>query len=269
MDKNFKIIVFTKQVPDTDDIKWTENNTIQREGLDSIINPYDLSALQTAVEIKKYRKKNAKIIAAAMGPIQANDVLKEALALGADEAYLLSDKKFSGADTLATAYTLSQFVKTKVPDFDLIICGQQAVDGDTAQTPSSMAEKLGIAQITCCKSIEELTDDSITALKDTKDFSSTIRAKLPVLLTIDRQGTYINPCINDYIRARDTEISILGADDINADVAKIGFSGSPTYVKRAYRALKDRKNKIITEDYISVLKSEISLAKEKENCGNG
>ena len=104
MDKKFKIIVFVKQVPDTDDIKWTENNTIQREGLDSIINPYDLSALQTAVEIKKYRIKNAEIVAVSMGPKQAEQALKQALALGADRAYLLSDRKFSAAEKPFGAY---------------------------------------------------------------------------------------------------------------------------------------------------------------------
>lgn len=268
MDKNFKIIVFVKQVPDTDDIKWTENNTIQREGLDSVMNPYDLSALQYAVEIKKYRKKNAKIIVATMGPPQAKDVLKEALALGADEAYLLSDKKFSGADTLATAYTLSQFVKTIHPDFDMIVCGQQAVDGDTAQTPSSMAQKLGIAQITSCKSIEELANEYITAIKDTRDFVSTIKAKLPVLITIDAQGTYLQPRINDYVRAQDTEISMLSASEICADTAKTGFSGSPTYVKRAYRAMKERMRTEAGENYIQLIKEEMDRAKSCEGMND-
>lgn len=261
MDKKFKIIVFVKQVPDTDDIKWTENNTIQREGLDSIINPYDLSALQTAVEIKKYRIKNAEIVAVSMGPKQAEEALKQALALGADRAYLLSDRKFSAADTLATAYTLSQFVKSKEPDFDMIICGQQAIDGDTAQTPSSMAEKLSIAQITACKNIEELSMESITAIRETSDSVSKIKAKLPVLITIDATGTYLQPRINDYMRAQDTEIIVLNAEEIGADPVKIGYAGSPTYVKRAYRAVKERNNTVVTAQGAEVLNTEIEKVK--------
>ena len=143
----FKIIVCIKQVPDTNDIKWTEHNTIQRDGLDSIINPYDISAIQFANNFK-YVLDDVKITVVSMGPTQAKDALKEAIAIGADEANLLSDKKFSAADTLATAYTLSQFIKSKFPDFNIILCGQQAIDGDTAQTPSSLAEKLDIPQIT-------------------------------------------------------------------------------------------------------------------------
>lgn len=261
MDNKFKIIVFVKQVPDTDDIRWTENNTIQREGLDSIINPYDLCAIQTAVEIKKYRRHNAEIVVATMGPQQAENALKEALALGADSAYLLSDRKFSGADTLATAYTLAQFVKEIVPDFDLILCGQQAIDGDTAQTPASMAEKLSIPQITCMKSIEEITDDYITAVKETKDSVSVIKAKLPALLTCENQGTYLQPRIDDYIRAQDTEIITLDSDAIKADKSKIGYNGSPTYVKRAYRAQKCRENVFLSGDCISYLKEEIESCK--------
>ncbi len=260
MDKKFKILVFIKQVPDTDDIKWTENNTIQREGLDSIINPYDLSAIQTAVEIKKYRVKNAEIIAASMGPAQAEEALKQAIALGADRAFLLCDRKFSGSDTLATAYTLSRFVKEKEPDFNLIICGQQAIDGDTAQTPASMAEKLNIPQITGCKSIEELTDNSITAISETKTSISKIKSELPALLTIDAKGTYIQPHINDYMRSQDTKIITLTSGDINADKERTGYAGSPTYVKKAYRAMKQRKNTIIEENYIEAIKNEITSA---------
>ena len=106
----FKIVVCIKQVPDTTDIRWTEHNTIQRDGLDSVINPYDIGAINFANYIKSLNKE-VQITVVTMGPFQAQDALHEALAMGCDEAYLLSDKKFSGADTLATAYTLSQFIK--------------------------------------------------------------------------------------------------------------------------------------------------------------
>ena len=136
----FKVAVFIKQVPDTDDIRWTEHNTIQREGLESVINPYDIGAIQLAKNVK-FLLNDCEITAVSMGPLQAKEALKEALAMGCDKAFLLCDKKFAGSDTLATAYVLSQFINTHLNDFDLIICGYQAVDGDTAQTPSSLAQK--------------------------------------------------------------------------------------------------------------------------------
>ena len=152
---SFKIIVCIKQVPDTNDIRWTENNTIQRDGLDSIINPQDIAALQYANNFK-YILSDVEVIAVTMGPLQAIEALKEAIAISADDAYLLSDRRFSGADTLATAYTLSAFIKKFHPDFNLILCGYQALDGDTAQTPSCLAEKLSIPQITGVIGIKEL-----------------------------------------------------------------------------------------------------------------
>lgn len=144
-----KIVVCIKQVPDTTEIKWTENNTIQRDGVESIMNPYDVWALETALKIKKSRD-DVSITAITMGPNQAVDMLKKAVALGADEAILLSDKKFAGADTYATGRTLSKAIAEKADDFDLIVCGQFAIDGDTAQTGPSIASRLNLPQVTVC-----------------------------------------------------------------------------------------------------------------------
>ena len=149
-----KIVLCVKQVPDTSDIKWTEHNTIQREGVESILNPYDVYAIEAALKIKK--ENNAELTAITMGPAQADEILRKAISVGIDNGYLISDKKFAGADTYATGSTLSAAIKKILPDFDIIICGQFAVDGDTAQTGPTVAGMLGIPQITYVKDIEKL-----------------------------------------------------------------------------------------------------------------
>ena len=142
-----KILVCIKQVPDTTDIKWTENNTIQREGVESVINPFDVYAIEEALKLKK-SMENVEITVLTMGPLQAEEMLKKTIAIGCDKGVLISDKKFAGADTYATGKTIASAIKSKMPDYDLIICGQFAVDGDTAQTGPSIACQLGIPQIT-------------------------------------------------------------------------------------------------------------------------
>ena len=117
-----KIIVCIKQVPDTTDIKWTENNTIQREGVESVINPFDLYAIEEALQLKK-TLENVEITVLTMGPLQAEEMLKKAIAVGCDNAVLISDKKFAGADTYATGKTIAAAIKNKLPDYDLILCG--------------------------------------------------------------------------------------------------------------------------------------------------
>ena len=137
------IIVCIKQIPDTNDVKWTKDNNIIRDNLISILNPYDKKAILTALEIKK-AVKNSKITLLSMGPNNAIQALRYGLTLGADEAILLSDKKFSGADTNATSKTLKAAIQNYIKDFDLIITGQFALDGDTSQTPYSLANRLNL-----------------------------------------------------------------------------------------------------------------------------
>ena len=158
-----KIALCVKQVPDTSDIKWTENNTMQREGVESILNPYDVYATELALKLKK--EYNATVTVFTMGPNQAEKVLRSIIALGADDGVLICDKKFAGADTYATGKTISSAIKKVMPDFDLILCGQFAIDGDTAQTAPSLAGHLNINQITFVNKfidfnkVEELLED--------------------------------------------------------------------------------------------------------------
>ena len=234
----FKIVVCIKQVPDTSDIKWTEHNTIQRDGLDSIINPFDVGAIQLAKNVKILLKKmdlDVQINVVTMGPLQAVEMLKKAVAMGCDKAFLLSDKKFSGADTLATAYTLSLFIKTQIPDFNLVICGQQAIDGDTAQTPSSLAQKLSVAQITNVVALKEANNVYSVWIKDSKTSTEEIKTGHPALIATTLKNTNILPNINGYIKACKTKITVLNSSDLNIDINKIGLVGSPTQVKKAYK----------------------------------
>lgn len=230
-----KIALCIKQVPDTSDIKWTEHNTIRREGVESIINPYDVFALNTALDIKK-TCENTEITVLTMGPAQAEDMLKKAIAVGADKGALISDRKFAGADTYATGKTLAQSIKTIVPDCDLVICGQFAIDGDTAQTGPSIANHLNFSQVTYVKGIVECSEDSVTVLRQADDGVETIKAKLPALLCVSE---YFNKparaTINGVKKAQFSDVKTYSLEDISLTPDEVGIKGSPTYVSKAFR----------------------------------
>lgn len=230
-----KILVCIKQVPDTTDIKWTENNTIQRDGVESIINPFDLYAIQEALNIKKV-VPDTKITVLSMGPLQAKDILKKAIAMGCDDAVLLSDKKFSGADTYATAKTISSAIKKHFADFDLILCGQFAIDGDTAQTGPGIASFLGIPQVTFVENIKKYEENSLYVSRQIEDGIETIKIELPALVCV-LKGNYETqrPTIKGTIKAENTNIPILGLEDTDLLPEQTGIKGSPTYVSRAFR----------------------------------
>ena len=255
------IIVCIKQVVDTNDIKWTKNNTIDREGAQSIINPCDALAIETALRLKT---DDTKITVVSMGPPQAKDALKTAIAMGCDEAFLLCDKKFSGADTYATSTTLATAIKYLCPDFDLIICGQFASDGDTAQTGPSIAQKLGIEQITYVNEVATINQNEkiITVVRSADEEVEVVSSPLPVLICVnDCPYETRNVLIDGYIKAQDTEIKILSADDLNLDKEDVGIKGSPTWVSKAFRAQSKREQRIVKSNeennLISILESEI------------
>lgn len=260
----FKIVVCIKQVPDTNDIKWTPMNTIQREGMDSVINPFDLGAIQFALDLKK-RFNDAQITLVSMGPKQAEESLRYGLALGADEAYLLCDKKFAASDTLATAYCLSCFVGKYVSDFNLIICGQQAVDGDTAQTPSALAEKLSIPSVTLVSELKFVDREHVVLVRDLPSRIEEVQVALPSLLAINSQSIFKMPKIEDFMRAQDQTVKVLGLADIGADDGYVGIKGSPTQVRNAFRSVKSREGNILAElsvsECVNSVLTEISRAK--------
>lgn len=256
-----KIALCIKQVPDTTDIKWTENNTIQREGVESIINPYDVYAVELALKIKK-EVENTEITAFTMGPFQASDMLRKVLALGCDNGVLISDKKFSGADTYATGLTISQAIKTILPDFDLIICGQFAIDGDTAQTGPNIANFLDIPQVTYVKDLIRFENKTLTLTRELEDGIETVKVKLPALICVLKQDFEPQRArINGIIEASKKEIKICTMSDIGLTMEQVGIKGSPTYVSKAFRNVSSHN----AQKYKLDITESVKLLKEKIN----
>ncbi len=236
-----KIIVCIKQVPDTTDIKWTENNTIQREGVESVTNPFDVYAIEKALQLKK-ELKDVEITVLTMGPAQAETILRKAIAVGCDKGILISDKKFAGADTYATAKTLASAIKSKIPEFDLILCGQFAVDGDTAQTAPELAEQLNIPQVTYTKEINRCDGRFAYCVRELENGLETVRVEFPALIcSLKSSNNVTRPSINGCINAQKANIETFSMEDIGLTPEDTGIKGSPTFVSKAFRPLKNRE----------------------------
>lgn len=228
-----KIIVCVKQVPDAKDVRLDpETNTLAREGVESIMNPYDQHALEAAVALKEER--GGEVIVLTMGPPQAEDVLRQALACGADRAVLVSDRSFAGADTWATSYTLAKAVEQCAP-FDLIICGKQAIDGDTAQVGPGLAMRLGIPYATCIQKIRSATDEELVVERMMDDGHDLLSVGFPALLTVVKDINQPRvPSLKGKMKAKKAQVTVLTATDIKADPANIGLGGSPTQVVKVF-----------------------------------
>ena len=228
------IVVCIKQVPGTTEVKMNkETNTIIREGVEAIINPFDAYAVEEGVRLRE-KAECGEVTVMSMGIPTVAEALKETISLGADKTVLLSDRAFAGADTLATAYALSMGIK-KLGDIDLIICGKQATDGDTAQVGPSLAEKLGIPHTTYVRKIEEIGDGMIRCQRMTEDGYETIEMPLPAVITVVKE---INeprlPSMKGMMRAKKAEIPVWTAADIGADENLCGLKGSPTQVVETF-----------------------------------
>ena len=254
---SYNIIVLIKQVPDTQNITgeaMKEDGTVNRAALPAIYNPEDLNALEEAIKIKELF--GGKVTVITMGPPNAAQVLRESLYRGADQVILLSDRKFAGADTLATSYALSMAIK-KIKDYDIVMCGRQAIDGDTAQVGPQTAEKLGVNQFTCVNKILELKDKEITVERSIEGGFEVLKAKLPILLTITAEANTprppaakkvlayknavtpleINNYDEEYIKSKEIDesniiIKLWDHKEIGSSEAQCGLSGSPTKVKQ-------------------------------------
>ncbi len=226
-----KIAVCIKQVPDTAEVKINpETGTLMREGVPSIINPYDTNALEAAVQLKE--SMGATVVVVTMGPPQADVALRECIALGADEAILLTDRAFAGSDTWATSYALSSAMRKIEPD--LIICGKQAIDGDTAQVGPGMAEMLDIPHVAYVRKIE-VGEGTIQVERLMDDGYDVVEAELPALLTVVKEiNTPRLPGMKGKMRAKKAEITSWSAADIGAEPSKVGLTGSPTQVKNIF-----------------------------------
>lgn len=237
-----KILVYVKQVPDTDDVQLDpKTGNLRREGVRSILNPLDANAVEAALQLRE--KHGGTVTAVCMGPPQAEDVLKKALGMGCDEACLLSDRAFGGADTLATAYTLSKAAE-KIGDFDLLLFGRHAVDGDTAQTGPATAACLGIPQITLASSID-VQDGWVVCDRVLEDSVQKVRAKLPALVTVTadiNKPRYATPI--NIMKALKKPRYIWNAAELSADTARTGIPGSPSSTKKVFEPPKRNTNTV-------------------------
>ncbi len=227
----YNIVVCVKQVPDTTDVRINpETKTLVREGVPSIVNPFDTYALEEGIRIRE--KAGGKVTVLSMGPPQATDALKECLAVGADEAVLLSDRAFAGSDTLATAYALSLAI-TKI-GATVVLCGKQAWDGDTAQVGPGVAEELDIPHATYVRKIT-LDGEKAFVERLIEGGYEKVELALPALFTVVKE---INeprlPSLRGKLRAKSAKIPVWGPQDIGADVDRLGLLGSPTEVVRVF-----------------------------------
>ena len=257
-------VVLVKQVPDTHNITgevMTKDGTMNRGALPAIFNPEDLNALEMALQIKERHGGSVTVIT--MGPPKAANILRESLFRGADKVVLLTDRKFAGADTLATSYALQCAVQ-KLGHVDLVLCGRQAIDGDTAQVGPQTAEKLGIPQITYAESIIEIADGKITAQRALDAGTEIVRCQMPCLLTVVGTANTPRPAsvrrrmehklaaapgeytairaqwpefetdaaLDQYLTERDLKIPVWTAEDVGATEGSIGLAGSPTQVHK-------------------------------------
>lgn len=276
------IIVLAKQVPDTRNVgeqAMNADGTINRAALPAIFNPEDLNALEQALLLKEANPES-KITVLTMGPYRAADILREALYRGADEGILLTDRAFAGADTLATSYALAAAIK-KIADYDIVLCGRQAIDGDTAQVGPQVAQQLGLPQVTYVRRIVSLSEDAIIVERSIENGVEKVEAPLSLLLTVDGAADACRP-ENAYRLLRfhraviPTERAAEGyryeaqiaADealmlkewslaDVDGDAARCGLGGSPTKVRKVenvvFRAKESKRYTAADEDIKSLI----------------
>lgn len=264
----FNMIVLMKQVPDTSNVTedtMKSDGTVNREALPAIINPEDLCALEEALKIKD--KHGGSITVMSMGPPKAEEALKFALCLGADRAYLLSDRKFAASDTLATSYTLSKAIE-KIGVYDIIFCGRQAIDGDTAQVGPQVAEKLGLNQLTYVFEIVDISNKYITVKRDITNGYEVAKAPLPILLTITSAANIPRPPSVKKIMAlknltskapyqvdKDFPLQLWDAEFIGVDPNMCGLKGSATKVKKVENVVLKTSDKKEIEPTLSSISS--------------
>ncbi len=227
------IVVLIKQVPDTSEVKINrETNTLIRDGVPSIVNPYDLYAIEEALRLRE--KHGGKVTAITMGPPQAAEALKDAVSLGVDEAVLLSDRSFAGADTWATSYALSKGIR-KIGDFDLVIAGKQAVDGDTAQVGPETAEMLGLPFVAYIRKIERIDGKNMVAERLMDEGYDVVETSLPAVITVVKEINQPRlPSLKGKMRAKNLKVTAWNAKDIGADENRCGLKGSPTKVVKIF-----------------------------------
>lgn len=254
------IIICIKQVPETTEVRINpETNTLIREGVKSIINPFDMYAIEEGVRLKE--RFGGKVTVVTMGPPQADAALREAISMGADEGILVCDRAFAGSDTWATSYTLSGVIR-KIGSFDLIICGKQASDGDTAQVGPGISTHLNIPQVTYVKKVEEATEKLIRVERLMEEGYEVIECPLPALFTVVKE---INepriPSLKGMMRAKSAKITIWDQKDLDLDAQNIGLCGSPTQVVKIFTPPQRTGGQILKGEIPEIAKQLVDLIK--------
>jgi electron transfer flavoprotein beta subunit len=256
------IIVCIKQVPETTEVRINpETNTLIREGVKSIINPFDMYAIEEGVRFKE--KFGGKTTVITMGPPQAEAALREAISLGIDEGILICDRAFAGSDTWATSYTLAAAIK-KLGDFDLIICGKQASDGDTAQVGPGIAAHLDIPQVTYVKKVEEVKEKSMRVERMMEEGFEIIETPLPALLTVVKE---INeprlPSLKGMLRAKNAKITVWTQKELDLNPHNIGLCGSPTQVVKIFTPPQRTGGQILKGEVTEIVNQIVELLKDE------
>ena len=227
------VVVCLKQVPGTTQVKIDpQTNTLIRQGIENIINPFDTYAIEEGVRLRE--RTGGKVTAISMGPPQAETALREAISLGADEGILLSDPAFAGADTWTTSYTISAALR-KLGQYDLVICGRQTLDGDTGQVGPQLAEMLALPFIAYVSQIEEIADGSLRVQRMVEDGYEVIESPLPAVVTVVKEiNTPRLPSLRGIARSKSATIPVWGAEELNTDPGRVGLAGSFTQVIRIF-----------------------------------
>jgi electron transfer flavoprotein beta subunit len=256
------IIVLVKQVPDTSEVKINrETNTLIRDGVPSIINPFDTYAIEEALRLRE--KHGGKITAITMGPPQAAEALKEAVSFGVDDVVLLSDRAFAGADTWATSYVIAQGIK-KIAEYDLIIAGKQAIDGDTAQVGPETADMLGIPFVAYIKKIEQIEGKKMLAERLMDEGYDVVETSLPALITVVKEiNQPRGPSLKGKMKAKNMKVTSWNAKDIGADDSKCGLKGSPTKVVKIFPPVVRGLREILTGSMEEQITTVVSKLKEQ------
>jgi len=255
------IVVCLKQVPGTTKVEIDpQTNTLVRQGIKNIINPFDTYALEEGVRIKE--RYGVKVTVISMGPPQAEEMLREAISTGADEAILLSDSTFAGADTLATAYTLARAIH-KLGQGDIIICGRQTIDGDTGQVAPELAEMLGIPFVAYVSQIEEIANGYMRVQRMVEDGHEVIETPLPAVITVVKG---INaprlPSLRGITRSKSASIPVWTAQELGVDKSMTGLSGSATRVIKVFFPQRVRRGEILQGELESQLESLIDKLRD-------
>lgn len=263
---SLKIVVLAKQVPDTRNVgkdAMTAEGTVNRAALPAIFNPEDLNALEQALRLKE-QHPGSTVGILTMGPPRAGEIIRQGLYRGADTGWLLTDRLFAGADTLATSYALATAIK-KIGDVDIVIGGRQAIDGDTAQVGPQVAEKLETPQITYAEELLAVDSKQITIRRRLERGTECVKATLPALVTVTSAGADCRfPNAHRMLQQAKEEVRMINADSIDADMDRLGLKGSPTKVKKIENVVLAHKESVVLQPTEAAL-NELSATLIKEH----